>query len=72
MLGVREAAVKQCTHTRKGIVTNQPDGFIGSLAHASRICCDRPECIRAAKSYVAGITNTTAYFVPDADRSQRL
>ena len=70
--------MRQCSHKRTGIVTNQPDS-LGSAAypergraHAARNCCDRPECIKAAKSWAAGVTNETAYYVPDADRSLRL
>jgi hypothetical protein len=64
--------VKQCNHARKGIVTNQPDGYDRNRAHAARNCCDRPACIEAAKSWAAGITNETAYYVPDSDRTARL
>lgn len=75
-----ETGVKQCTHARKGIVTNQPEwlsqtGSIGldlTKPHAARACCDREDCIKAAKRWVAGEVNGTAYYVPDADRSVRL
>jgi hypothetical protein len=65
---------RACTHARKGIVTNQPDGYDASRPHASRTVCDRPSCIAHAIQSVAGRTNETAVYVSDAERraAQRL
>jgi hypothetical protein len=54
-----------CYHSRKGRVTNQPNGYDPSEAHSSEAVCDRDECIRKAISRVAALTNMTAVYVPD-------
>lgn len=59
--------MRQCTHARKGIVTNQPDSLDLKRSHAARTVCDREPCITAAKRWVAAKTNETAYYVPDDD-----
>jgi hypothetical protein len=63
--------MRQCRHNRRGIVTNQPDGYDASRPHAARSVCDRTECIEAAKSWVAARTNETAVHVRDSQRRQR-
>lgn len=60
--------MRQCTHARRGIVTNQPGTYDRTRPHASTTVCDRPECIAAAISWVAGKTNETAIHIRDADR----
>jgi len=63
--------VRQCTHVRKGIVTNQPIGHDYDRSLASRVVCDRQACIDAAISWVAGQTNEPATHLRDADRGIR-
>lgn len=59
---------RQCTHKRKGIVSNQDlAGFDRSRPLASRAVCDRPECIAAAISWSAGQTNEPARYYPDPE-----
>jgi len=52
-------------HRRTGVVTNQPGGWDRDRPHASTIVCEREECQRSAKRWVAGETNETAVYVPD-------
>jgi hypothetical protein len=66
-----------CRHVRLGIITNQPESLLpGATSDKARpLCsvttCERPECIKKYKRYVAGESNETAYYVPDADRTVR-
>lgn len=55
-------------HARKGIVTNQPDGYDKSRPHASTQVCDRDACIKKATFWVQGVTGESAVLVLDADR----
>jgi hypothetical protein len=61
--------MSQCRHRREGIVTTHPDGLPRSdEAHAAASTCSRPECIDAAKRWVAGQANRTAYYRADDPR----
>lgn len=53
---------RKCQHKPRGIVTNQPDGYDPSRAHASISTCDRPECVATSIAWVASKTNETATF----------
>jgi hypothetical protein len=59
-----------CRHARKGIITNQTEGFDPTRTHAQTSVCDRPECILAAGRWVSGRTGEVAYFRPDADKTR--
>lgn len=60
---------RQCTHVRRGIVSNQDlsQGFDRTRPLASRAVCLREECIAAAIKWSAGETNETAKFYPDKE-----
>lgn len=61
---------RQCTHKRKGIVSNQDlTVFDKTRPLASRAVCDRPDCIAAAIQWSAGQTNEPARYYPDVDRN---
>ena len=62
--------MRQCTHVRKGIVTNQPGEYDSTRALAARSVCARQPCIDAAISWVAGDTNETAVHVVDEVRER--
>jgi hypothetical protein len=61
--------MRQCTHARKGIVSNQLTGYDKNRPLASRAVCDRPACIEAARQWAAGFTNEPAFYLSDVDRS---
>ena len=59
---------KHAWRGRGGIVTNQPSPVLDlGRAHASTVCCGRPECLRLAKRWVAAETNETAVYVTDEE-----
>lgn len=59
--------VRQCTHARRGIVSNQDlsAGYDRTRPLFSRAVCDREECIAAAIAWSAGGANETARYYPD-------
>ncbi len=61
---------RQCTHVRKGIVSNQDlsAGFDRNRPLYSRAVCDREQCIAAAIVWAAGNANEPARYYADPIR----
>jgi hypothetical protein len=54
----------RCNHkVRTGYVTNQPDGYDKTRAHASTMVCSREVCIEDAKRWVKAVTQEEGVLV---------
>lgn len=63
----------ECPHgyeARSGIVTNQPDDYDPSRAHASVVICGGPSCRAQALAWVRRVTGDQGYYVSDRARKE--
>lgn len=62
-----------CPHdykSRAGIVTNQPNGYDGSRAHASVSICGDPSCRARAFAWVWNLTKEQGHYISDSSRKK--